>query len=452
MALTAYPTIAFNSSTGSDTLASGAGPATAITCLVNGAVTNSTTIVVDTASGDLDTIAQDGSAVLFITGIGFVRISTTSNATLTIVVETAVTIGDNVQLAIGGKRATLDNTESRRLFAATASPTAVGASGLWTISLEDDQTVTSTITTSFTAGTDTLIVKSNTPGTLRAITSSANSPTFTWNTTGKLEFQYIHAKNSNGTKTSTSFISLGTTNNTFFRWCRVGDGTNNIRGACVRSGGAPNVYAYESSFKGCTEFGIANSTSIVVTAEGCEITNNGTTTSHHGLTCSSCTLTNCIIAHNAGDGVNCTTSFYIINCTIDQNGGDGIECTGATIGNLNHIRSCIFTTNTGTAIKMSGTTPHYPRVWYCVFNGNGADASGITLDSSNQTSTNPSYTDSSSSVRNYTPTNTALRGDAMPTGAIGQSASTSYLYPGAVQPQGSGSPAVLIGPGPLVRN
>lgn len=448
MALTAFPTLTFNTSTGSDSLASGAGPATAITCLVNGAVTNSTTIVVDNTSGDLDTIAQDGSAVLFINGIGFNRISTTNNGTLTIVVETAVTIGDNVQLAIGGKRATLDATESRRLLAATTSPTAVGASGLWQVALEDNQTVTSTLSTSFTAGTDALVIKSSTPGTLRTITCSADAPTFTWNTTGKLEFQYIKAANSNASKTSTSFISLGTTNNTFFRNCVIGDATNNLRGACVRSGGSPNVYAYETSFKGLTTWGVINNTSAVVTAEGCEITNNG----GPGISCSSCTITNSIVAHNTGDGVTCTTSFYITNTTIDQNGGDGFECTGATIGNLNHIRSCLFTSNTGTAIKMSGSTPHYPRVWNNVFNGNGADASGITLDSSNQTSTDPQYINSASGTRNYTPQNANLRGDAMPSGAIGQSASTSYLYPGAVQPQGSSGGGFLTGPGKLARN
>jgi hypothetical protein len=176
MALTVFPTLMFNSGTGSDSLASGAGPATAITCLVNGAVTNSTTIVVDTASADLDTIAEDGSAVLFITGIGFVRIDTVDNATLTIVVETAVTIANDVQLAIGGKRATINATESRRLFAVTSSPTAVGAAGRWTLQAEDDGALTitgSTITLAAVGGTGYLLLKGDSASSRRVCDQSA---------------------------------------------------------------------------------------------------------------------------------------------------------------------------------------------------------------------------------------------------------------------------------------
>jgi hypothetical protein len=257
MALTAFPTILFNTSTGSDSLASGAGPATAITCLVNGAVTNSTTIVVDTASADLGTIAQDGSAALFITGIGFVRISTTNNGTLTIVVETAVTIGDNVQLAIGGKRATLDATESRRLWAATASPTAVGASGQWAIQLEDDQSISSTITVAFTAGVGYLTMQGDSTSSRRTITQTGNATHFTLNTANKLRNENLVFRNSNATKNEV-FTSSAASIITFGN-CIIGasDGTNCPKSIGIRTASSYFLRLYNTSAIRLTSVGVS---------------------------------------------------------------------------------------------------------------------------------------------------------------------------------------------------
>lgn len=122
MALTEWPTIRFNNSTGSDTAASGAGPATAVTGTA-AAHTNgvASTTITFADSPDLSGVAQDGSALLFLntaSGRKFTRISTVDNSAKTCVVEDSFNIasGSAVNYAIGGKRATLNHADSRKLF------------------------------------------------------------------------------------------------------------------------------------------------------------------------------------------------------------------------------------------------------------------------------------------------------------------------------------------------
>src|SRR6185436_2089858 len=63
----AFPTMLFNSSTGSDTLASGAGPGTAITGTAARSVAASNrSIGFYGATDDLSGVATDGSAVVFL--------------------------------------------------------------------------------------------------------------------------------------------------------------------------------------------------------------------------------------------------------------------------------------------------------------------------------------------------------------------------------------------------
>src|SRR5690242_10267842 len=121
MSLTAYPTIVFDTAAGSDTAASGAGPAVALTGAA-GAVTNgSATFAITDPLVDLSGVAQDGSAVAWIataSGRQYSRINTISGAignwTVTLQ-DTVWTTGSGLTWAIGGKRATLDHANSRTL-------------------------------------------------------------------------------------------------------------------------------------------------------------------------------------------------------------------------------------------------------------------------------------------------------------------------------------------------
>ena len=109
----AFPTIVYNASTGSDTAASGAGPATAITG--SGAAHTSgiasTTIEFDN-SPDLSGVATDGSAAVWLNtsagGRHLSKITAVDDGADTVTVEDSFTIasgGSAVDYAIGGKRA-----------------------------------------------------------------------------------------------------------------------------------------------------------------------------------------------------------------------------------------------------------------------------------------------------------------------------------------------------------
>lgn len=444
MALTAFPTITFNSSTGSNSAASGAGPATAITGTC-AASTNSTTVTFN-ASPDLSGVAQDGSHVLWVNGIGFVRISTVDNSAKTCVVETALTIGAGTAFAIGGKRATLDETESRRLFAATSSPTASGASGQWTISLEDDQTLTSAIALSCTAGSGEIRVSSSSDTVSRNITQSANANLFSANTANRWAFCRIQFRQSHATKSDA--FTIGASVNLFFENSIAGsqDGINCPLGLMTRTAGSPIINLSQCSVIRCSGNGINLPSGLIVCSiSGSLITRNG------GIGISGTApvirLTQSIISHNAGDGIAISTgvSATIDQCTIDGNAGDGIEFVANNVGCGLEIKNCQITNNgaSGTqyGLNLSGATPHTIVIRNCNFYGNRtAAANGITLDATNIT-VDPGYADRTNTVQNYA-VGTAMKAAGFPastaTIGAGQSGTTAYVDIGAAQRQESG--------------
>lgn len=113
----AYPTIVFNNSTGSDTAASGAGPATALT---GTAASFTGSVVTLDGSPDLTNVATDGSHVLYLvtsTGRKFFTINAKDNTAKTVTTDDAPAgTASGLSWAIGGKRSTLHNTDSKYLF------------------------------------------------------------------------------------------------------------------------------------------------------------------------------------------------------------------------------------------------------------------------------------------------------------------------------------------------
>jgi len=440
MALTVFPTVRINSSsTDTDTTASGAGPTTAIlgTCAT---VTNSTTITLNNSGAvNLSTItAQDGSNLLWVSGLGYNRISTFDDATDTVVVETAMTITVGTAWAIGGTLPSLNGTEARRLFAATSGPsTNFGATGQWTISLQSNDTISTTITSAFTTGNGWLDLKSSTPGTLRTLTQSASATHFTQNTVNKFRCTDINFLNSNATPLEAFTISAS--NNLALIHCLVGNsaGTNCPKSAVIRTNGTPTVYLIDTCVLRTTSHGYTAFS--VLYASGSEISRSGGS----GITgvVSSSTLVNCIVSHNSGDGLNTSGIPILINNTIHGNTGDGVELTTANQSAAVVLNNQI-TKNGGWGINMSSTVPHHGMVEYNNF-GNASDstnntsgtANNFTLSSTN-TTVSPQYVDASNTVRNFTvgfnctatgfPPSTA-------TLAANQSGSTTYMDQGAVQ-------------------
>lgn len=461
MALTAFPTLTFNSGTGSDTAASGAGPGTALTGTANASTSGASTTVSLGGSPNLSGVATDGSAVLWLKGFGFYRIDTTNDGADTVVIETAVNISTPCDWAIGGKRASLDDTNSRKLFAATAAGVGAdtgtgGASGRWTISLEADDTISSVVTAAFTAGTGYLNIQSDTPGTLRTLTQSGNAKHFACNTANRIQFTDIKFANSNGTKNE---VIEGTSSTVIvFRHCVIGDsgGTNCPKGAYLRSGSQSVIYMYDTSVLRCTSVGINGACDVYMFgSEVSRCTGAGISAGAGNLV-----VDGSIVSFNGGDGINSSATICVVrNSTIHANSGDGIEHTGA-----NNTRAIIIsnqctgngTGGTGYGANFSGTAPNYPLVEFNNF-GNASDSTnnatgstnGITLSSTNLT-TAPAYTDSSNSVRNFA-VGTAMKAVGFPastaTIGAGQTSSTSYVDIGAVQRQeaSSGGGGPLIG-------
>jgi hypothetical protein len=434
MALTAFPTIVFNTSTGSDSAASGAGPASAVTGTAK-ASTASTTVEFN-ESVDLSGVAQDGSHVLWVNGIGFVRISTVDDVNNTLVVETALTIGAGTSIAIGGKRATLNNAESRRLFAATASPTASGASGQWTITLEDDQSIDADIPLSWTPGRGQLVVQGDSASSRRTITQTGNDYHFTADTVNFGLFSNLIFRNTNATKQAVFRGTVSTT--TLVSNCIAGaaDGTDCPLSMYSRGGGSPVLHMFNSSVLNCTGAGFTGS--VTAYLYGSEVSRCGGA----GLTGGIVRAYKSIISHNDGDGILLSTTATLIDCTIHGNAGDGIEATGNNLNPLLQIINCQITANTGYGINCSGTAPHVPIVEFCNFgnasdstaNGSGA-ANGITLSGTN-TTVAPGYVDATNTVRNFAIAS-SLKAAGFPvstaTIGAGQSGTTTYVAMGAAQ-------------------
>jgi hypothetical protein len=136
----ALPTILVNSTGGSDTAASGAGPATAL----SGSAASFTgdQVIVD---GSVSGVATDGSAVLYMvtsTGVKFFKITAHNGIdTLTVTPNPAGT-NSGLAWAIGGKRASLTSASS--LLLVNNGGAAADAKPGWVIEFESGHTETKT--------------------------------------------------------------------------------------------------------------------------------------------------------------------------------------------------------------------------------------------------------------------------------------------------------------------
>ena len=115
-----FPTILIDSATGSDTAASGAGPATALTGPAAGTSADGLTVTLD-GSPDLSGVATDGTHVLFLSDStagnrNFSRITAKDVAARTVTVAHAFGASlSGKPWAIGGRRASIGSATSRKL-------------------------------------------------------------------------------------------------------------------------------------------------------------------------------------------------------------------------------------------------------------------------------------------------------------------------------------------------
>lgn len=438
----AFPTIIFNASTGSDTAASGAGPAAAVTGTAaahTGGVA-STTITL-TNSPDLSGVATDGSAALWMkTASGvrqFSKITGADNTAKTVTVEDSFTIEEAsaVDYAIGGKRATWDNADSRSLLA-DVKPS-------WTIETETDQTITSALTGKVAGSTAAgVITWRGASETIRTITQSADTPHFNsyatniptwWN------FEYLKFQNSNATKTSAYgiYADAGIWN---LSRCIFGDATNKLYRGVSRASNAHQCNIVDCEVKYC-DFGLVPSGSSILRATGLYVhdcTYNGILSENGQVI-----LSNSIIENNGSDGIKeaGTPTVYILeNCTIHGNGGDGIELVNPA-SQLLRIQNCNITKNNGYGIKAHANQRlTKPFVDYNNFGtGTTANSSGNVLNidaGPHDLNVDPQYTDADAGDFSVG-TNVQAKGFPDATRYIGanQSLTRSYVDIGAAQRQ-----------------
>lgn len=212
----ALPTILFNSG-GSDTLASGAGPTTALTG--SNASTSGTGLVVTLdGSPDLSGVPTDGSAVLLLIDStagarNFSKITAVDNGADTVTVSNAFrTSASGLSWAIGGKRLTISGTTSRKLFENNSGDG--DAMPGWILEMESGYTETVTANIRIRRSGDT----TDGPITLRGTAGAATTPILTANFNATLftsgagnyhQFWDFEVRNTNATKTSSIVFSSG---------------------------------------------------------------------------------------------------------------------------------------------------------------------------------------------------------------------------------------------------
>ena len=213
----ARPQIQYNNSSGSDTAASGAGPATAITGsnAYSGDGAGGGTQTVINLSGDtpdLSGVATDGSAAIYLaTSSGdrhLFQITAVDDGADTVTVEIApdnsIDTGSEVSWAIGGKRKTLDND--------TTQPDWYDARHGWHFVLEGDGTVysiSSEIQMPNGTGDHTygpVVFRSSDPGTVQPVIDRTGNFNSVYNNGGRVEFRGFKFTRSSG---SSSHSAIG---------------------------------------------------------------------------------------------------------------------------------------------------------------------------------------------------------------------------------------------------
>lgn len=323
----ALPAIIFNTGTGSDTAASGAGPASPLSG--TGASTTAASNGVDLSADapDLSGVATDGSAAIWVdasSGREFNKITAVNNGTKIVTCQSNYANTESSRgWGIGGKRATFTN--SLAAF--------VDAFAGWHFVLEDNQSISAAITYSAVGNTTDgwIIMRSSVEGTTRTITQTTNAAHFSQS--GLERFIDIKFDNSAGEPKTSAMVFSGNAAVDLIR-CIIGDPTNKVyRGWTTASEG---THLLDCIVQNCLDQ--MSSGNAHLTLEGCVIRNNTSHGASHGT--QSSRYKNCLIYGNGGNGITCSSgNLDVQNCVIWNNTSDGIEYTnvGRPIIINNHI-------------------------------------------------------------------------------------------------------------------
>jgi hypothetical protein len=460
----ALPDVRFNNSTGSDTAASGAGPATAVSgaAAAHTGGISSTTITL-TNTPDLSAVLADGSAAIWLdtpSGRQFSKITAVDDGADTVTVEDAFNIaaGSPVNYGIGGKRLTIDNADSRTLFGST------GAKAGWTITVEETGTAyllnsTLNVTANGNLTTGNLVIQGN---------------------TGRVEIQWNNAADAlelmdfqgdqlivrrlyfNRFRSTSAFAGVvvaaehGGSNEVIFDDCRFACTSGQVRAAgTIGLSLSANAFARVQIIN-CTienaEVGIRRSSGTGdynVLVENCRLTGN---TNQFNIASGYWMILDSLIVNGVGSGSGIRTDalsgsliLTVLHCTIHDHDLDGIRITDGA-----NIQVAIFNTNItgngGWGINYSDTEQiSYSLNGNCFGSGSTANGSGTVTGLTSgpkDLSVDPGYVNAAGG--NFTPTKGVIA-KGLPLGGeqyIGGAGGASFTYVdiGAVQVAGPAVP------------
>lgn len=453
----AFPIILVNSATGSDSLASGAGPGTALTGTA-GATDAAGTLVTLDGSPDLTAVATDGSHVIYLedTTAGarnFGKITAKDNGAKTVTVSNAFGLSlSGLSWAIGGKRASVGSTTSKKLFDNNAA--AGDAMPGWIVEMESGHAETLSAQYILRRAGDT----TDGPIILRGVGATYPILTFTNNgdainpSAVRQVCQHFELRNTNATKTASRAV-LPQFSNSVFMDLRIAHATDSFWKGIVFAVAAEGIIVRDCAVMNCANIGITV-TGATTEVRNCLVKGNGS----HGLILTGALygvrVIGNIFAANTGDGVNDAstasagrnTVAYHQN-TFDANTSDGLEKT-ATAANrpfeAGIVENNIFSNNGGYGVNFSGASVtdvflrasagqirnnnHY-------LNTSGFSNITFTFDE-NTTNLDPSYTSTASDDYSI---GTNLKAKGHPLGGTSPvgagSATYSYVDTGAAQRQ-----------------
>lgn len=346
----AFPTLVYNASTGSDTAASGAGPATAVTgsSAAHTGGSASTTITL-TNSPDLSGVATDGSAVLYLATTSGTRhltkITAADNGAKTVTVEDSFTIasGSAVNYAIGGKRKTIK--------ADTSLLDPVDYKTSWVATFEDG---------TYDIPSEVTMPAGGTSGYIKIAAATGAAPIFdvSYNGIG------INPNDRNWFEGLSFTVSAGTkTSSSAFKQATSGTAIRCVIKGCTIDGFNDGIFSnydwleytiIDTVIKNCLSSGVrATGDKLHLTMHGCRITNcvSGIILSYgYG----DLVMRSCLIDNNSTDGVNFKDTGYLLDlsgCVFYAN-GDGLDVSGATASPQRWVVvDCIFAENTAYGIR-----------------------------------------------------------------------------------------------------
>lgn len=396
--------VVFNSGTGSDSLASGLGPSTAVNSTTEGTTASysSTTI---TFSGSTDLSGVSAGDLLYLvtsTGQKFFAIASVNDGADSLTVDTAPTgTASGLSWAIGGKRATWDDSNSRQLFA--------DAKDQWTIQTETDQTISSAITLP-AVGDSKLVTILGADSNRSVITQTANSEVFTSGSNTSAKLQDLKLANSNGTKTNAYGVyhSSGQAKHVYFRNVEFGDATNTLTDGWhqvsdqVNQGGI-RFYDCYISVTG-TGIDIGGGTGVRLYADNLFIADCGTYGIYSHGPYNTMDLRRVVVDNAGSKGFyqsnSNLTRLALDGCIFDGCGGDGVDISAAYGSSQYFVRiiNSLFTNNGGYGLNAaSGADNYIEQADYNAYYNNTSGArNNLSAGANDVTLSTDPYTNASS--------------------------------------------------------